>query len=707
MSGSDKFQPTTLIDILRHRAVHQANQIAYTFLIDGEHQEVSLTYQALDQQAKSIAVHLQACCAPGDRALLLYPPGLAYITAFFGCLYAGIVAVPVYPPKPNRSLSRIQTILADAQPKIALTTQSLCTKLKSKFAEASEFKGLHWLATDSSIAGDQFTLATQNWRETGNTDADTLAFLQYTSGSTAAPKGVMVTHRNLLHNLAAIQHLFGHDVHSKGVIWLPPYHDMGLIGGILQPLYSGFSVVLLSPLMFLQRPIRWLKAISRYQATTSGAPNFAYELCVRKLPAQTIEDLDLSSWQVAFNGAETIHHQTLERFTAAFARYGFRGDAFYPCYGMAEATLMISGSRKLSGPMALTICKSALAHNQIVPIAGDRLLLDSSNTLTLVGCGQPLPDQHLRIVDPQTSLLCPALEVGEIWVAGASVASGYWHQPEATQQTFRASLAGTETQSFLRTGDLGFLYNGELFVTGRLKDLMIIRGKNHYPQDIELTVQSVHPALSQGRGAAFLVEFDGAEQLIIAQEVEPRKLGQIEAESVCQLISQAISEQHDLHVFEIVLLKPGSIPTTSSGKLQRYLCRSQFLEKALDVIVNWRAVHPQPDLLTAQTATAIEASAAPSEATHSPKNLTAEDIQAWLTTNLALYLKVEPEAIDIALPFAHYGLDSSVAVSLTGELADWLGIKQLEPTLFWEYPSIEALSHYLATEMSNKTIENQ
>jgi acyl-CoA synthetase (AMP-forming)/AMP-acid ligase II/acyl carrier protein len=668
------FKPATLIDILGYRATHQPDQIAYTFLIDGEREEISLTYQALDQRARSIAADLRSSNS-GERVLLLYPPGLEYISAFFGCLYADMVAVPAYPPRSDR-LSRLQAIVADAQATIVLTNQGILTKLKSKLAQNPDLNSLKWVATDL-LPVDQTPIAVDADGE-GDRDPEALALLQYTSGSTATPKGVMVSHRNLLHNLDSIQRCFGHTPQSKGVIWLPPYHDMGLVGGVLQPLYSGFPVVLMSPLMFMQNPMRWLKAISHYRATTSGGPNFAYEQCIRQLKSKQMQAIDLSCWQVAFNGAEPIRYSTLQRFAAVFEPYGFRLEAFYPCYGMAEATLMISGG---------------VSHRAIATHAVDR---DQKPEYSLVSCGQSLTDQQVLIVHSETQILCKSGEIGEIWVSGPSVAQGYWRQPEATQQTFQADLAD-QTGPFLRTGDLGFLQKGELFVTGRLKDLIVIRGKNHYPQDIELTVQRCHPALSLGGGAAFSIETDGVEQLVILQEVERNSLRQLDVNSVFQSIRQAVSEQHQLQVDAIALLKPKSLPKTSSGKIQRYLCRANFLAASLQTIAVWQTPIQLPNLAQEQ----ITNHAIPSALTTAKRATppTEAEIQDWLTTNLAMYLKVETAAIETTAPFAQYGLDSSVAVSLTGELAEWLELTELEPTLFWEYPSIDALAQYLSAEI--------
>ena len=486
MNLDNPSQSATLIDLLRGRALHQPAKTAYTFLADGETETVSLTYQALDRQARAIAAHLQSLCLSGDRALLLYPPGLDYIAAFFGCLYAGIVAVPAYPPRPNRSLARLQTLAADAQTSLALTTYSTLSKIGRQVAQTPELNTFYWLTTDSIVE----SLA-QAWRQPKN-NSDTSAFIQYTSGSTAIPKGVVITHKHLLHNLDLIHQRFEHTPNSRGVIWLPLYHDMGLIGGVLQPLYGGFPVTLMSPLMFLQSPLRWLQVISRYKATTSGGPNFAYDLCVRKITPEQRQSLDLSSWEVAFNGAEPISHETLEQFATTFEECGFRPEAFYPCYGMAEATLIISGGLKTTRPVCNTFQGEALAQNRVVLTE-----VDNHSALRLVSCGQPLPDQQIVIVHPERLIRCQAGEVGEIWVTGASIAQGYWNQPEETQRTFNAYLADTREGPFLRTGDLGFLIKGELFVTGRLKELIIINGCNYYPQDIERTVEQTEPSRHQ------------------------------------------------------------------------------------------------------------------------------------------------------------------------------------------------------------------
>lgn len=567
---------STLIELLSYRAQHQPDQTAYTLLQDGETETGSLTYQELDRQARAIAAKLQSLEAAGTQALLLHPPGLDFIAAFFGCLYAGVIAVPAYPPRRNQSASRLQAIITNAQAGVALTTTSVFGEIEGRFAEEPELAQLNWVTTDD-ISGDQ----AEAWQKPA-LSGDNLAFLQYTSGSTGTPKGVMISHGNLLHNLALIHQSFADTPQSQGVSWLPPYHDMGLIGGVLEPLYVGAPMVLMPAVAFIQKPFRWLQAISRYKATTSGGPNFAYDLCIRKITPEQRAKLDLSRWEVAFTGAEPVRAETLEQFALTFAECGFRREAFHPCYGMAETTLMVSGGLKMAPPIIRHVNGPALEQNRVVTAAGDQ-----AGIRTLAGCGQNWLEQKIVIVNPETLTACPDGTVGEIWVSGPSVAQGYWNRPEETKQAFQAYLADTKEGPFLRTGDLGFLQNGELFVTGRIKDVIIIRGQNHYPQDIELTVEKSHPALRPGCGAAFAVDVKGSERLVIVQEVERSYLRKLDVNAVVESIRQAVTAHHDLQIYATVLVKTGSIPKTSSGKIQRHACRSGFLAGTLNVLDDW------------------------------------------------------------------------------------------------------------------------
>jgi len=580
LPGSRFFGPSTLVELLRHRASCQADDQAFIYLVDGEHEEIEITYRELDRQARAIAAWLEGHGLTGERALLLYPAGLEFIAAFFGCLYAGVTAVPVYPPRRNRSMFRIQAIADDCGARVALTTDSVLERVEPIIDETPHLKNLTWLATCRVPAGTE-----DSW-QMPDVRGETVAFLQYTSGSTGTPKGVVLNHSNLMHNSALIAYGFEHTRSGLGVFWLPSYHDMGLIGGILQPMYVGRPNVLMSPMSFLQKPYRWLSAISRWGGSTSGGPNFAYDLCVRKITPEQRKTLDLSRWLVAFNGAEPVRAETLDAFCEAFGPCGFRREAFYPCYGLAEATLLVSGGYAKKAPITRTFDAAAICENQVLDVEPD-----AQNARMMVGCGNTMPDQQIAIVDPESLKTCPPDRIGEIWVKGPSIAQGYWKQPEISAAIFRARIADTGDGPYLRTGDLGFLRDGELFVTGRLKDLIIVHGVNHYPQDIELTVAGSNPRLRGDCGAAFTVEVNGQEQLVIVQEIERHKQGNLDP--VFNGVRRAVSAEHDLAVDVLVLIKAGTIPKTSSGKIQRHACRKAYLEGALEIVGQWQA-SPHP-----------------------------------------------------------------------------------------------------------------
>ena len=565
----------TLIELLRDRTQIQPQKVAYKFLHRGENEAYSLTYQDLDNRAKAIATYLQSRNVAGERALLLYPPGIEFIIAFFGCLYAGVIAVPAYPPRRNQKTIRLEAIVKDASAKVVLTTASVLSNVESRLVDNPDLKALHWLATDEVEVDSDVS-----WQPP-KVGSETIAFLQYTSGSTGTPKGVTINHANLLHNQRMIKEAFGHTPDTTVVGWLPLFHDMGLIGNVLQPLYLGRTCILMSPADFLQKPLRWLQAISRYRATTSGGPNFAYDLCVRRTTPEQRASLDLSSWQVAFTGAEPVRAETIEQFAEAFKPCGFNPQAFYPCYGMAETTLFVTGGLKADYPVVKSVDATALEQNKIEPVKR------GNGIRKIVSCGRTWLEQSVAIANLETLTRVADDGVGEIWVKGESVAQGYWNQPEKTEETFKAYLADTGEGPFLRTGDLGFIQNNELFVTGRLKDVIIIRGQNHYPQDIELTVEKSHLALRAGCGAAFTVDVKGSERLVIVQEVERSYLRKLDTPKVVDSIRQAVTAEHGLQPYATVLIKTGSIPKTSSGKVKRYACRSGFIEGSLNVINDW------------------------------------------------------------------------------------------------------------------------
>ena len=506
----------SLVGMLRHRALYQGNSRAYTFLTDGETENATLTYSQLDRRARVIAAALvDRGTSPGDRVILLYPPGLDFITAFFGALYAGVIAVPCYPPhrlQLARSLPRLTAILANAAPSVVLCTAEVAA-LSAWVAQTPVLAAVQWVVTDT--IGDD---AADTWKEP-DVGPSTLAFLQYTSGSTAAPRGVMVTHGNLLHNLATIDHVEENDAGSVSVSWLPVIHDMGLIEGVLEPAYAGYPAYLMSPATFLQRPVHWLRAITKYRATNSGGPNFAYDLCTRKINADQRATLDLSSWRVAYNGAEPIRSETLNGFFSTFRECGFRWQSFYPVYGLAESTLVVTSGRRTYQPIFLEVDASALGCGHIEEASPDAL----SRRISLVSSGPPTFGTCLLIVNPDTCRRCAPREIGEIWLSSPSVTKGYWRRDEETSQTFGGMLADDGSGPYLRTGDLGVLIDGELFVAGRLKDLLIVRGLKHYPQDLELTVERQHPAIRPGCAAVFALAVHD-EHIAVAAELDLRRL---------------------------------------------------------------------------------------------------------------------------------------------------------------------------------------
>jgi phthiocerol/phenolphthiocerol synthesis type-I polyketide synthase C len=563
-----------LIEMLRARALELGSRVAFRYLADGENEESRLTYEELELRARAIAVALAAQAAPGDRALLFYSGGLEFIAAFWGCLYAGVVGVPVFPARLHRQIPRLLAIAADSDARFVLTTAKIRRQAEDLCKRAPELKKLHWLATADLPSADA-----DGWRDPCAT-LETLAFLQYTSGSTAAPRGVMVTHGNLLHNLASLREIFEFSPESIGVTWLPHYHDMGLIGGLLQPVYAGGEMIAMPPSSFLQRPVRWLTAVARYRATTMVAPNFAYDLCAQKISPEQLAPLDLSSVRVALCGAEPVRQDTLAQFAKTFGPCGFRPDAFRPAYGLAEATLIVSGQSDGRAPFAPAVRSEELQQNRIEWVEES-----AAGSRVLVACGGIAPGLRVAIVDPETLAPCASDRVGEIWIAGPSVARGYWRKVEESRQTFGAHIS-TGEGPFLRTGDLGFLDRGQLFVTGRQKDLIIIRGSNHYPQDLEHTVERSHRALRPACGAAFSMDEDGAERLVIVQEVNPS--ASASNEDVVAAIRRALSESHEVQPDAVLLIEPRSIPRTSSGKIQRFACREGFLAGTLRVVHEWR-----------------------------------------------------------------------------------------------------------------------
>lgn len=555
------------VDLLERRAALSGGLPAVHFLAEGEGQVDTLDYAGLDARARAIGARLRAEAGEGERVLLLHPPGLEFVASFCGCLYGGVVAIAAYPPRNARHMPRIEAILQDAQVRVIVSTREGLAKVEPWLGERA--------ASFRLIASDDLMRPDPSWQRPA-IRPDALALLQYSSGSTGQPQGVMITHANIMANAEMIRRQFGYHDQSTFVSWLPIYHDMGLIGNLLQPLYLGTSTVLMPPAAFLQKPVRWLAAISHHRARTTGAPNFAFDLCARVVTAEQKADLDLSCLELIYNGSEPIDARAFERFADAFAGCGLRRTSLFACYGMAETTLLATGGKAGDGYRALRVDPSALGRNEAVEVAAGR-----TDGLSVVSCGHSVAGQELAIVDPVTRRPCAAAMVGEIWLRGAHVSPGYWGQPERTAESMDARQADG-SGPWLRTGDLGFLKDNELYVTGRIKDVIIVRGKNHYPQDIERTAESSHPSLQPGSCAAFALRIDGVEQIGIAAEVRRTELRTLDGPAVVSAIRRAVLENHELSVFAVTLLKPVTLPKTSSGKLQRFVVRAGWESGTLE-----------------------------------------------------------------------------------------------------------------------------
>jgi acyl-CoA synthetase (AMP-forming)/AMP-acid ligase II/acyl carrier protein len=676
-------QPQTFSEILQRRAREQPERVGYVYRSGDElESELTLTYGELDRRAGTVAAALRQTCEPGDRAVLLYPPGLDFIPAFFGCLYAGVVAVPAYPPRASRGLDRLQSIVADCRATVALTTEDLGRGIQPHSLAAAELAAMRWIETDGFPASSGTTWAAEPRA------AEALAFLQYTSGSTGTPKGVMVSHQNLIHNSQCVRDRWEHSAKSMGVSWLPQFHDMGLIIGLLQPLYVGYQAVLLSPASFIQNPYRWLETISRYRGTTTSAPNFAFDLCALKVTPEQREKLDLSCLETVINGAEPVVLDTLKRFEHAFAPCGFKMRAFRGGYGLAEGTVFVTTSRRSpGGPKVMTLSRTALEQHRVVSVPAG-----APDAQDIVGCGPTAEDQEIVIVKADRDTRCHPDQIGEIWVKGPSVAGGYWQRSAETAATFQAVLEDTKEGPFLRTGDLGFLHDNELFVTGRMKDLIIVRGRNHYPQDLERTVERVHPCLRPSCTAAFSVRDGAEERVVLVQEIR-RHHREVDLDQLLADIFQAVAREHELSLHAILLIAEGDISKTSSGKIQRSMCRQRYENGGFKIVRQAAfAISPrQPELNSASFLSRLY-------------QLDADECRTQVQSYLVQMLRaVRPDFlyIDVHQSLVRIGLDSLVAAELRNAIERDLGIA-VPHTLLME-TSIRDLSEELIRQLTTRS----
>jgi 8-amino-7-oxononanoate synthase len=637
----------SFVDVVRAHGHDIPEEIAYRFLSHGEDETSTLTFRQLDDQSKRIAATLQRMAVPGDRVVLLYQPGLEFIVGFLGCLYAGMIAVPAPPPKRKGAHDRFKNLISHCKPTLIISPEYPSASPTSLNRD-DVFYGV-------TIRSHEFLLQQDDeWHEINPRLSD-IAFLQFTSGSTQNPRGVMISHENLIANNELIRTGFGHNGGLVGVNWLPFYHDMGLIGTVLHPLFMGRPSVLMPPASFLQCPVRWLKAISKYRGTTCGGPPFAYDLCTHRVSDDSLAELNLESWEVAFIGSEPVFPDTIARFSRRFSSCGFRNNAFYPCYGLAEATLIVTGGSKLAGPVERFYADDDRFANKYTRSLNHDATVRTHN---LVSCGLPLGDCDCLIVDPASQRPLPELHVGEVWLRGRSVAHGYWNNVQDSLETFSAHLSTGDTEFWLRTGDLGFSDAGEIFITGRIKDLIKIRGRSVWPSDIEHLIARSHLAFEDTRSVVF-VSAEMCDQNLIAIAEVRRSLTRHETTLRDAALSAKISiaNEFGVSVDAFLLVAPGVLPTTSSGKIQRTLCKQKFQNDEFTPLYSLRSP--------------ISSEAAPMGKHHLGRSI-ASDLTTRLRERIAARVGTSPNEIGVDTPIERLGLGSLEIVHLACEIEEWL-----------------------------------
>lgn len=652
----------SLRDMLEKQSAKYPDKIVFTEFGDDGQEAVSITYAQLAKSSRSIAASLIQFSPPGSRCLILQSPGINFIKALFACFYAGIIAIPSYPPRPNKKNERFWSIVKNAEPHLVLLDQKGTAAYRNTINKAMIGKPAPKEVLIDSICG------TANEFAFPATDPSDIALLQYTSGTTEEPLGTMISHQNILYNSAVIKTAFVHDDSLIGVNWLPPYHDMGLIGTIIQPIYVGGSNILIAPGDFLRNPAIWPKAITFYKGTTAGCPNFALNFLCDRISEEQKKDIDLSSLKVFFCGSEQIHPASVIRFEKYFSSCGYRKGTFLPCYGLAENTLMVSGIQQSNGPTFLEIDRHSLEMLNLVSVKSQE-----GKSITLTNCGRTFLDDKIKIVEPVTGMPLPEGQVGEIWISSPANCLGYYRNPSKTQWLF-SFIDTAEHNKYMRTGDMGFLHNSQLFITGREKELIKIRGKNHYPNDIERSANTCHKALQPNACAAFQVQVNHSEKVIIFQEVKRTAVREVDPEKIVEAIRLAVSSEHEISVYAVVLFSPGRIPRTSSGKIQHSKCRSMWIKDSLSPIHMSLNEKPSDEPIITNMG--------------SDPDIT--QIQEWLVSWLAKKINIDPSSIDPQIPILSYGLDSMGAVELEREVKAQFGI-EIHPGDFMENNSIESL----------------
>jgi acyl-CoA synthetase (AMP-forming)/AMP-acid ligase II len=658
----------TIVDTLYQHSVQSAEKVACAAISADGKLENHLTYRELMSRSESVAVELLRFCEPGDRVILLFHGGVEFIVSFLGCLVAGVIAVPGYPvrvPKlsalPSRNFERLLPILANAEPRVALSTRRVVSR-RNELADVDPiFTKMKWIAVDE--------IPDQRLECRGQRLGSDIAYLQYTSGSTSLPRGVMVSHNNLLSIFQDMDTAWGHDDSSVMISWVPVFHDLGLIHGILYPLYFGFPAYILMPAAVLQQPRRWLEAITNLRGTHSSAPNFFFDICSKTIPDTAGQKLDLSSLRACATGAETVRHRTLHRFHETFAPCGLRPDAIQPGYGLAEFTLTVSSMETGRTPKAVYLDSAGYEKGKVVLVEQERPFARS-----FVSCGWTHVGSDIRIVDPQSRRECKSDEIGEIWVSGSNATQGYWANPDATRTTMGAYLR-SGSGPFLRTGDLGFVIDRDLYIAGRLKDLIVIRGRNLYPHDIEATVEETLPEVRGGRCCAFSIDQEEGEGLVIVAEVDRVERRKFDAAGGFARLRNAISSEYSAELYDAVFVQTGTFPLTSSGKVQRRRACQEYLQGKLKVVARMREL-----CIPRSVKSSCERGVG--------------EVRAWLIGYLSQKLHQPAGQLQTKQPFEALGLDSASLVEMAAQLEGFVG-QPLDPTIVFDYPNIEQLSAHL------------
>lgn len=663
--------PESVVHVVRDNAQKLGRKTAYVNLKNGVEEQGHLGYEELDATCRRIGAALQRRNAAGERIMLLFPQGSEFVVGFLATLFGAAIAVPAHTPKPNkRSWATFEAIVADCQPRYILTCRSIRDNIVAWSQPYPSIRALDLLCIEDLAEEHEAS----DWTPVWPAQKD-IAFLQYTSGSTSSPKGVMVSHGNLMHNAGLTARHMGHDETTVIVSWLPLFHDLGLIGIVIQTLFVGATCYMMSPAAFSGNPALWLQAISRYRATTSMSSDFGYRLCVKSIRPEQLDGVDLSCWRNALNAAEPIYASTLRSFQDRFGPYGFSPEAFFPAYGLAEATLLSTTSRVGEPPVLLSVNKEALAAGRLKPVGQE------GNAVELVSSGRPASDMEIAIVNPDTHLRCKDAEIGEVWVSGDSITTGYWQAPAASAATFGQSPAGEDNPHFMRTGDLGFLQDGELYIAGRLKDIIIMRGRNIYPQDIELTVKDCHPAFRTVNGVAFAIDGDDGETIAVVHEIERTARHTTDLGELERVVRDAVWRNHDVTLSDIIFIPPASLPKTTSGKVQRRLTRDLYLAGQIKPLPNKKGR---------------------CEETHQAAGhaKSASEIEAGLMQQLRALLGDQAGRFSAEDSFGAIGIDSVLAARFVTALNADLDLA-LDPTIVWEYSTPALLARHLSASGTN------